>query len=148
MVPKVILGQSSSVSFNFRAHVDNDDFFLVAPRPLPPLRHALGRSLISLQGSRRIGHTPPLYQRILRLYWDAATPSTRTFLMLCICILNCRGLKLPMVYWHLFGCCGSLYFYFYVQFVCRIRPATLQQANIVCKKLSYRTILLERGSPS
>ena len=77
-------------------HVDNDDFFLVAPRPLLPLRHALGRSLISLQGSRRIGHRPPLYQRILRLYWDAATPSTPTFLMLCICSLNCRGLKPPM----------------------------------------------------
>ena len=61
-------------------HVDNDDFFLVAPRPLLPLRHALGRSLISLQGSRRIGHTPPLYQRILRLYWDAVTPSACTLL--------------------------------------------------------------------
>ena len=35
--------------------VDNDDFLLVAPRPLLALRHALGRSLISLQGARRIG---------------------------------------------------------------------------------------------
>ena len=69
--------------------VDNDDFLLVAPRPLLALRHALGRSLISLQGARRIGpqHSwealypiqhkntlyllywvPPLYLRILRMY--------------------------------------------------------------------------------
>ena len=45
-----------------------------------------------------------------------------------------EGWSHQMYYWHLFGCCGSLYFYFYFQFVCRIRPATLQQANPVCKK--------------
>ena len=75
--------------------VDNDDFFGCLSRLLLPLRHALGRSLISLQGARRIGPHHSCYwealysyavlsHTTLALYWEAPSFVFSIGMMRCI----------------------------------------------------------------